>query len=257
MRHRMRGRRLGRNASHRKAMFRNMASSLIRSVRVDEDDPDRPKVPGRIVTTVAKAKELRPFVEKLVTLARRARPIEDAAREYATEAERNSDSWKSWRESDQWNQWNQAMAPALALRRRAFDILRDKEAVDILFDELAERFLDRPGGYTRIVRLAKVRLGDAGQQALIEFVGERDRVKTSKRQAPVVADDATDATSDESTAADESTVEDSSKNTDVSADETETSSANAEANAKTDAEPEASTNDTQGDETEEGKKDGA
>ena len=60
----MRGRKLGRNSSHRKAMFRNMACSLIRSVRVDEDDKQRPNVPGRIVTTVAKAKELRPFIEK-------------------------------------------------------------------------------------------------------------------------------------------------------------------------------------------------
>ncbi|MEO1983267.1 MAG: L17 family ribosomal protein, partial [Fuerstiella sp.] len=52
-----------------------------------------------------------------------------------------------------------------------------------------ERFADRDGGYTRIVRLPNVRLGDAGQQALIEFVGERDRVKSRKRTAPVVSDE--------------------------------------------------------------------
>jgi large subunit ribosomal protein L17 len=75
------------------------------------------------------------------------------------------------------------------MRRRAFAFLRDIEAVDVLFDELAERFADRPGGYTRVVRLSTVRLGDAGQQALIEFVGERDRVKKKGRVAPVVADD--------------------------------------------------------------------
>jgi large subunit ribosomal protein L17 len=168
-------------------MFRNMASSLIRTVRRDEDDPDRPKVAGRIVTTVPKAKELRPYVERLVTMARHALQHHEAAEQFATSAERNSPEWKQWRDSDRWQQWNQAVAPALALRRRAFNLLRDDEAVEILFDELADRFRDRPGGYTRVVRLAARRLGDAGEQALIEFVGvgERDR-KKRKREAPVV-----------------------------------------------------------------------
>lgn len=189
MRHRVRGRKLGRNASHRRAMFRNMASSLICSVRVDEDDAQKPKVPGRIVTTLAKAKELRPYVEKLITLARKARAHEERAADFATNAKVHSEQWKNWRESGQWNEWNQAIAPAVALRRRAFAILRNSQAVDVLFDELATRFMDRPGGYTRVVRLATPRLGDAGVQALIEFVGERDRVRTAKRQAPVVADE--------------------------------------------------------------------
>jgi large subunit ribosomal protein L17 len=197
MRHRVRGRKLGRNASHRKAMFRNMATSLIRSVRVDEDDPNRPRVPGRIVTTVPKAKELRPFVEKLVTMARKASALEAAAAEHGTDAERNTDEWRKWRQSEKWQQWADAKAPAVTLRRRAFAMLRDIQAVDVLFDELAERFADRPGGYTRIVRLAKVRLGDAGQQALVEFVGERDRIRSRRRTAPVVAaDEESPATSD-------------------------------------------------------------
>lgn len=187
MRHRMRGRKLGRNSSHRKAMFRNMACSLIRSVRVDENDPNTPKVPGRIVTTVAKAKELRPFVEKLVTMAKKASQHTEKAAQFATSAPRDSAEWKNWRESEQWNGWNQAVAPALAFWRRAFAALRDKDAVDILFNDLAERFTDRPGGYTRVLRLATVRLGDSGQKALIEFVGERDRVK-SARKAPAVTD---------------------------------------------------------------------
>ena len=191
MRHKMRGRKLGRNASHRKAMFRNMACSLIKSVVVDENDEAKPKVPGRIVTTLPKAKELRPFVEKLITLARKAIPHEERAQDLAATAQRNSDAWKAWRESEQWNEWNQAKAPALALRRRAFSILRDNEAVDILFETIAPQYVDRPGGYTRVVRLATVRLGDAGAQALIEFVGdERDRVKSARRTgpAPVVSE---------------------------------------------------------------------
>jgi large subunit ribosomal protein L17 len=190
MRHRKAGRKLGRNASHRKALFRNMASHLIRTVRIDEDDEQKPKVPGRIVTTLAKAKELRPYVEKLITMAVRAAEHEKGAEEFYTNAERNSAEWKKWRESEQWNRWNQAIAPAVALRRRAFAILRDKRAVEVLFLELAERFADRPGGYTRVVRLAEVRLGDAGRKAIIEFTGERDRAKTGRRRtAPVVATD--------------------------------------------------------------------
>jgi large subunit ribosomal protein L17 len=187
MRHRVSGRKLGRNSSHRRALFRNMAASLIRTVRVDEDDPNRPKVAGRIVTTVPKAKELRPYVERLVTMACHALPHQEAAEEFATSAERNTPDWQNWRKSEQWQRWNQAIAPAVSLRRRAFALLRDNDAVEILFDELADRYRDRPGGYTRVVRLATRRLGDAGEQALIEFVGvgDRDR-KKRKREAPVV-----------------------------------------------------------------------
>ena len=191
MRHLVAGRKLGRNASHRKAMFRNMAVSLIRTVRIEEGEKGQPKVAGRIITTVPKAKELRPIVEKLITSARKALKITAAAAEFGSVAERGSDEWKKWRESDQGKKWVQANAPALALRRRAFSDLRDNVAVDVLFDELAKRFEERDGGYTRIVRLASVRLGDAAQRALIEFVGERDRVKSRKRSAPVVEGAAT------------------------------------------------------------------
>ncbi len=189
MRHRVRGRSLGRNASHRKAMFRNMAVSLITSVRTGESDEyGSPKVAGRIITTTAKAKELRPFIEKLITMARKSRALQQQADELKISAEKNSDEWREWRKSEGWQSWNQAQAPVLAMRRRAFSALRDNEAVDVLFDELAERFESRDGGYTRIVKLAKPRLGDAGQQALIEFVGVHDRVAT-KSAAPVVVSD--------------------------------------------------------------------
>ena len=186
MRHRVAGRKLGRNASHRKAMFRNMATSLIRTMRVEEGVKGQPKVAGRIVTTVPKAKELRPIVEKLITMARKALRISEASAQYGSTAERGTDAWNAWRESDQGKKWVTSSAPALTLRRRAFSELRDAEAVDILFDDLAKRFADRDGGYTRVVRMASVRLGDAAQKAIIEFVGERDRVKSRKRTAPLV-----------------------------------------------------------------------
>ena len=117
MRHRKAGNRLARTTSHRIAMTRNMAASLIEH--------------ERIVTTLPKAKNLRPFVEKLVTLSKES---------------------------------------TVHRRRLAFARLRDKDAVSKLFDVLGPRFKDRPGGYTRILRLAKPRLGDNGQRALIEFV---------------------------------------------------------------------------------------
>ena len=179
MRHRMKGRKLNRNGSHRKAMFSNMAASLI--LTLDESESaNAPKVHGRIITTLPKAKELRPRVEKLITLAKRAAKHEENAKQFATEADRGSDAWKAWRNSTQWQEWNQAIAPSVTLRRRAFAILRDREAVDILFSDLADRFVDRNGGYLRIVRLAAPRLGDAGQQALVEFVGQNDRVRKFK-----------------------------------------------------------------------------
>ena len=117
MRHKVSGYKLGRTASHRKAMMSNMANSIIEH--------------ERIVTTVPKAKAIRPYIEKLVTLAK-----EDS----------------------------------MAHRRQAFAKLRSKDAVEKLFDVLGPRFKERPGGYCRILKLAKPRLGDAGARALIEFV---------------------------------------------------------------------------------------
>jgi large subunit ribosomal protein L17 len=78
----MRGRTLGRNATHRKAMFRNMAASFIRTLHAGDDDPNKPKTLGRIITTVEKAKELRPYIEKLVTIARKSLVHEQQAQSY-------------------------------------------------------------------------------------------------------------------------------------------------------------------------------
>ena len=87
--------------------------------------------------------------------------------------------------SDQWQEWNQAIAPVVAARRRALRLLGDKQAVRILFDDIAPRFADRAGGYTRVLRLAKPRLGDAGTRAILELVGKNDRVRR-KAARPVV-----------------------------------------------------------------------
>lgn len=210
MRHRRKGRKLGRNPKHQRALLRNLASSLLLTERDAEFDENAPKVKGRIVTTVSKAKEVRPLVEKCITIARRSLAASDAAAEFETSAERGSQEWKSWRESDKWNAWNQAIAPAVAARRRCVTMLGNKEAVQILFDEIAPRFEDRPGGYTRIVRLAQPRLGDSGQQAILEFVGVRDRV-VQKSEKPAFDDAPADESADESQdeAAEESAAEES------------------------------------------------
>lgn len=125
MRHRKSGRKLGRNASHRKAMFRNMVTSMIHE--------------EKIVTTVAKAKEVRPMIERLVTLAK-------------NNIEGKVDA-----------------ADRVAAIRQAGKFVRGRDALYKLFNGLGERFEDRPGGYTRIIRKG-TRLGDNAQMAIIEFV---------------------------------------------------------------------------------------
>jgi len=180
MRHKRHGRVLGRSPSHRKALYRNLATALVLTERETDDlDPNPPKVKGRIVTTLEKAKEIRPLVEKCVTLARKCRSLELASAEFGTSAERQSESWKQWKSSPQYAKWVAAQAPAVNVRRRLYQILQSKQAVQLLCGPIAEKFSDRPGGYTRIMRLAKPRLGDAGTRAVLEFVGRNDR--TTKR----------------------------------------------------------------------------
>ena len=88
-------------------------------------------------------------------------------------------------------------------------MLRDKEAVEILFDDVAHRFVDRPGGYTRVLRLAEPRLGDAGTQAILECVGVHDRVSQVSQKPAFVDDDAEveeDTTAEAEAPADEEVV---------------------------------------------------
>ncbi|MGL4513698.1 MAG: bL17 family ribosomal protein [Lacipirellulaceae bacterium] len=197
MRHRRKGRKLGRNPNHQRALLRSLASALLLTERDPEDLrflalESQPKVAGRIITTISKAKEVRPVVEKCVTIAKRSLPALEAAAAFGTTAARGSDAYKAWRASDKWKQWVAAISPAIAARRRCLVLLGDKLAVSVLFERVAPRFVDRPGGYTRILRLANPRLGDAGTRAILEFVGnERDRVAKKSQKPSFEAEEAT------------------------------------------------------------------
>lgn len=188
MRHRRKGRVLGRSPSHQRALLRNLASALMLTEREFEaDEPGAAKVRGRIVTTLAKAKEVRPLVERCVTIAKHGLAASRKAAEHGTTAQRDSAAWKQWRSGEQWRQWARAMAPAVKARRRVVQLLGDKQAARIVFETIAPRFVDRPGGYTRILKLATPRLGDAGPRAILEFVGaeasarpQQPRVESAK-----------------------------------------------------------------------------
>ena len=129
MRHRKSGRQLNRNSSHRQAMFRNMASSLVRH--------------EVIKTTLPKAKELRRVIEPLITLSK---------------------------------------TDSVANRRLAFARTRDKEVVGKLFNELGQRYQERPGGYTRILKCG-FRAGDKAPMAYIELVGRPDVAESATTDA--------------------------------------------------------------------------
>ena len=116
MKHRRSGRKLGRDASHRKALYANLTSALIEH--------------GRIKTTAAKAKEVRPVAEQMITLGRRG---------------------------------------GVPARRQALKYLRSQDVVHKLFSEVGPRFVDRPGGYSRIVRIGP-RQGDAAEMVYLELV---------------------------------------------------------------------------------------
>ena len=157
MRHRKSGRQLGRNSSHRKAMYRNMATSLLEH--------------GQIKTTDAKAKELRKVVEKLITLSKRVTPtaIEEASGDAQAELK----------------------AKRLHAVRQARLWVKDRDVLQILFGEYSERYQDRPGGYTRITKIGR-RHGDNAPMSLIELVEEPCEPKGSVAQTPLDEDDFAD-----------------------------------------------------------------
>src|SRR6187402_2588024 len=146
MRHRNAHRKLGRDTAHRTALLRNQAEALLRHERIE--------------TTVPKAKELRPFVERLITIAKRGVRANDPK------------------------------GASLSARRLVMRDLLNETVVTKLFDDLAPRFMERPGGYTRILKLGH-RRGDAAEIAQIELIGsEFDPKKAEEEKKAAEAGDA-------------------------------------------------------------------
>jgi large subunit ribosomal protein L17 len=138
------------------------------------------KFDGRIRTTLEKAKELRPYVERLVTLAVKAKAASNKASELLCSYPRGTDEWKTWREAEAGQAWLSAQARYVHLQRQLFSVLRSRDVVGLLVDVISPRFSGRPGGYTRVVRLAKRRLADGARLAYLEFVGEPTRISVEK-----------------------------------------------------------------------------
>ena len=166
MRHQKAHRKLGRTSEHRMSMLRNLAVSLINSRE------------ERIVTTLPKAKELRPFVERAITLSRKATNLEgDDSGPRALHLRRQAAGF--------FHAGNMQQA-ALTGKRGQVRPPRTAgmAALKRLFDELGERYKDRPGGYTRIFKLGR-RAGDNAEIAIIELVdnqGERDALEAAKKR---------------------------------------------------------------------------
>ena len=159
MRHLVAHRKLGRTSSHRKALLRNLCASLVEH--------------ERIITTVPKAKELRPFAEHVITLGRRARAAREAGqKEAALHLTRQAATYffpgnSNW-DSKQHNPAAERTAGVAAVKK--------------VTTELAERFADRSGGYTRILKLGR-RKGDGAELALIEFVDSQKTAAVADKSA--------------------------------------------------------------------------
>ncbi|MCH2610003.1 MAG: hypothetical protein MK006_02935 [Pirellulales bacterium] len=239
MRHRKRGRRLGRSSSHRKAMYRNMASSLFLTYRGEEVAEvygyERKQPAGRIVTTLEKAKEVRSLVEKCITIARKAKPHREASEAIVAPSRfgKSEDSFSKKREPELWAQWSDARAPYVTAQRRCFQLLGSREAVALLFDVVVDEIGERTHGYTRIVRLATPRLGDAGTRAILEIVqDDKVRESYSSAEAPALeveddeaavedAETTEDVAESDADAADEETADDSAEAADDNEDTTD------------------------------------
>ena len=186
MRHLKAHRKLGRTTEHRISLLRNLATSLINS---RED---------RIVTTLPKAKELRPFVEKAITLSRRAASLEGNTAEVGgLHLRRQAASF--------FHAGNYGRAAATRRGQTPPPRTAGVAAIRRLFDELGERFKDRPGGYTRIIKTGR-RSGDGAELAIIELVdnprekeaqaSSRKRTKGSTKKKKAGATKSTEAAAD-------------------------------------------------------------
>jgi large subunit ribosomal protein L17 len=166
MRHQKAHRKLGRTSEHRMSLLRNLAVSLINARE------------ERIVTTLPKAKELRPFIEKAITLSRKASNLEGD--------DTGARALHLRRQAAGFFHAGNMQAVALTGKRGQARLPRTAgvAALKRLFDELGERYKDRPGGYTRIFKLGR-RAGDNAELAIIELVdnqGERDAVEAAKKR---------------------------------------------------------------------------
>jgi len=153
VRHRNKGKKLGRRTPHRRALWRSLTARLIEH--------------EQIVTTLSKAKGVRPFAEKIISLGRQK---------------------------------------TLHNYRRALALLGDEDAVHKLFEEVGPRYADRPGGYTRVLRLGERRLGDAGEKAMLELVEEEMPERAERPEVapePEPADEEGEPADDESAPASE------------------------------------------------------
>jgi large subunit ribosomal protein L17 len=150
MRHRVAHRKLGRKTEHRLALLRNLCTSLI--------------VNERIITTLPKAKELRPFAERAITLGKRA--LASEVPEASLHARRLAAAY--------FHSGNTNRIPDGGYKRPQAPRTAGVFALEKLFDEIAARFADRPGGYTRILKLG-ARKGDGAEMALIELIGSEAR----------------------------------------------------------------------------------
>ena len=146
MRHKVAHRKLGRKTEHRLSLLRNLCASLI--------------VHERLITTLPKAKELRPFAERAITLGKRA--LNSEAPEAALHARRQAATY--------FHSGNTNRIPDGGYKRPQAPRTAGVAALSKLFDEVAARFADRPGGYTRILKLG-ARRGDGAEMALIELIG--------------------------------------------------------------------------------------
>jgi large subunit ribosomal protein L17 len=167
MRHQKAHRKLGRTTAHRMSMLRNLATSLINA----HDE--------RIITTLPKAKELRPFVERAITLSRRAQSLEgENVDVQAVHLRRQAASF--------FHSGNRQQAPSAGRRGQPrAPRTAGVAALKRLFDELGERYKDRPGGYTRIIKLGR-RDGDNAELAIIELVDnpkERESIEAANKRA--------------------------------------------------------------------------